>query len=1082
MKPARPFAGALVGPMIGTLILTLAGVAVAAPADEAKRILEATGIQGGLVVHIGCADGTLTAALGDVAPFIIHGLDRDAANIEKARAAIQSRGLADKVSVEQWSRPYLPYADDLVSLVVAEDPGSVPMNEIMRVLRPLGVAYVKESGKWTKTVKPWPDDIDEWSHYLHDATGNAVASDARVAPPRHLRWVTGPKHGRSHEIDTTVCALVSSRGRLFYILDEGLTGITDQRLPQRWALIARDAFSGVLLWRRPLPDWGWTQWKRADLVGKDWTGLRGQRTRSPLVLPRRLVADGDRVYVTLGYHAPLSALDAATGKTIRVYDETEDADEILCADGVLVICIRQDPDAADRRRGNPVHEPIVAINADTGQVLWKTQAERVLPLSLAVGDGRVCFHDFKQVVCHDLKSGKALWNAPVPGGGSMWGTGHTLVVHEKAVLFLGPRKLVALSADTGKQLWSADGGKGPGASNPPDLFVVDGLVWYGGPEGKHRKDSTEVRKSGRDLMTGQVKRVVDVSHLMSPLHHFRCYRSKATQRYLLWTKRGAEFLDVRADDHMRHDWLRAPCKLGFTPCNGLLYVPSAQCFCYPGVRLDGFNALSAKATARADGADAKSDRIERGPAYGKTAAKPKTTAADWPTYRHDPERSGSTPSAVPAKIDQLWQTDLGGKLTPPVACNGKLYVASIDQHRVCCLDAASGKTLWCQTAGGRIDSPPTIHKGLVLFGAADGWVYCLRASDGQLAWRFRAAPLERRIVAFGQLESAWPVHGTVLVKDDVAYVAAGRSSYLDGGIHLYGLEPETGKVLYETRVEGPYPDPKKDTGRPFDMDGAQADVLVTDGDLLYMRLSAFDPKLVEREAPRITAMGDRKVGRHLMATTGMLDDSGWNRSFWTYSERWPGYYIANQSPKAGQLLVFDDKTTCGVKCFTRRNRHSPMFFPQTDGYLLFADDNDTEPMLYDKSQAMPKPVKWLPDVNPKVGFPLDDNAVDRDKGTGFTRAKPPKWAEWVPVRVRAMVLAGKTLFVAGPPDVLEPDDPLGAFQGRKGAVLRAVSSEDGSKLSEARLDCPPVFDGMIAADGRLYLSTNGKVLCFAGKQ
>ncbi|MHC4434836.1 MAG: hypothetical protein ACYTBS_23605, partial [Planctomycetota bacterium] len=35
--------------------------------------------------------------------------------------------------------------------------------------------------------------------------------------------------------------------------------------------------------------------------------------------PRRLVAQGDRVYVTLGLDDPISLLDAATGETVATY-------------------------------------------------------------------------------------------------------------------------------------------------------------------------------------------------------------------------------------------------------------------------------------------------------------------------------------------------------------------------------------------------------------------------------------------------------------------------------------------------------------------------------------------------------------------------------------------------------------------------------------------------------------------------------------------------------------------------------------------------------------------------------------------
>ncbi|MDP7254551.1 MAG: PQQ-binding-like beta-propeller repeat protein, partial [Planctomycetota bacterium] len=57
-----------------------------------------------------------------------------------------------------------------------------------------------------------------------------------------------------------------------------------------------------------------------------------------------------------------------------------------------------------------------------------------------------------------------------------------------------------------------------------------------------------------------------------------------------------------------------------------------------------------------------------------------------------------------------------------------------------------------------------------------------------------------------------------------------------------------------------------------------------------------------------------------------------------------------------------------------------------------------------------------------------------------------------------------------------------ALRGEKGALLWAVSPADGKKLAEYKLESPPAWDGMIAAGGRLYLSTaGGKVLCFAGK-
>jgi hypothetical protein len=198
------------------------------------------------------------------------------------------------------------------------------------------------------------------------------------------------------------------------------------------------------------------------------------------------------------------------------------------------------------------------------------------------------------------------------------------------------------------------------------------------------------------------------------------------------------------------------------------------------------------------------------------------------------------------------------------------------------------------------------------------------------------------------------------------------------------------------------------------------------------------------------------AGRHLIATSGFLDDSWYDRTFWMYSNRWPGFYYANAAPKAGQILVFDETTTYGLHVFTERLRLSPAFTPGENGYELFADANDNEPILA-------------------------PNSVGREKGPGFSRAAPPKWSKQIPLRARAMVLAGDKLFMAGPPDAMPEDDPYAAFEGRLGAKLWVVSTADGSKLAEYPLDDQPAFDGLIATEGRLYLSTaDGSVVCFEG--
>jgi len=1065
----------------------------------AEEIVRASGMSGGLIVQIGCDDPDFLVALGKDHTVLVHALDTGTEDVSKARETIKARGLYGRISVDAFDGSKLPYAENLVNLVVIRDTGcGIRDAEIMRVLAPGGVALVpaisdqrsafnreevKIGGRvWLKLVKPRPVEIDEWTHYLYDSTGNAASSDRHVGPPRSMRWVAAPLWPRSHEYTPSISALVSSGDRVFYVMDEGVRGMFDGRFPEKWAVIARDAFNGLLLWKRPFSDWGPSQWKASG----HWS--------TPMSLPRRLVSTDDRVYVTLGYRAPVTVLDARTGDAIRVMEGTQNADEIILNDGVLLArCSKKIPDypkgatawdVTVRRKQTtdtwplapaaPGDETIVAVHIERGEVLWKQPEKRLVTLSLAASKGRVCYHTFQEIVCLDLATGKELWREESRPWPDLVGTGVTLVMYEDVVLTTSSEGLVARSVETGKQLWHGPRIPRVAPRQPADLLVARGLVWSSltpempmGTVPKQRMEAPRVTGKtvlGFDPMTGEVRESVDIGHMMSEGHHVRCYRSKASQTHLLWPKRGVEFVDIaEGKGHMRCDWTRGECSYGVMPANGLLYVPPHPCVCYTGVALNGFNALAAEFPEASDssGHIPKPTRLKKGPAYEDISSIHQVPPATrhsppaWPAYRGDAARSGAADCVVPREVSLLWQVSVGGRLTQPVVSNGRLYVASANEHSIHCLDQNDGRRSWTFTAGGRIDSPPTLFGGLVMFGCRDGWVYCLRASNGVLGWRFRAAPAERRIVAFGQLESPWGVHGSVLVENSTVYFAAGRSSFLDGGIDLYGLDPIAGEVRHHTHLEGPWPDITKDRGQPYHMEGAKPDILVSDGKHLYMFHNKFDLELNQiKTAPR-GAGGDRVTGLRLTTTSGLLDDTWHDRFYWFHNKLWPGSHFATRGPKSGQILVFDEKTTYGQRAFSVRERLSPKFTPGRQGYLLFADHRDTEALVPGNRSG---------------------------RGTEYKPDKPPKWSTHVPVRATAMILTPNTLFLAGPPDVVPEQDPYAAFEGRMGAVLWAVSTEDGSKLAEQRLDSPPVFDGMIAADEMLYISTaDGSLLCLGTK-
>src|SRR5581483_334351 len=263
-------------------------------------------------------------------------------------------------------------------------------SEVERVLCPRGVGYIRQNGAWKKIVKPVPDEIDDWTHYFHDSTGNAVAHDKVVAPPERLQWVGSPRWSRHHDRMASMSALVSSQGRLFYIMDEGSR--ISIELPSHWQLIARDAFNGTILWKRPIEKWHDQMWPLKS---------------GPTQLARRLIADADKIYLTLGFHAPVSRLDGITGNVEHTYEDTQSTEELVHRNGTLFLIINRGAAELDeyapkfntgdqgrvRTEFNWNEKPreIQAVDARTGRKLW-THAGKVVPLTLCVDDQRVVFH------------------------------------------------------------------------------------------------------------------------------------------------------------------------------------------------------------------------------------------------------------------------------------------------------------------------------------------------------------------------------------------------------------------------------------------------------------------------------------------------------------------------------------------------------------------------------------------------------------------------------------------------------------------------------------------------------------------
>ena len=348
---------------------------------------------------------------------------------------------------------------------------------------------------------------------------------------------------------------------------------------------------------------------------------------------------------------------------------------------------------------------------------------------------------------------------------------------------------------------------------------------------------------------------------------------------------------------------------------------------------------------------------------------------------------------MPALLDVLWQSEAGSTLTAPIVAGGKVFAARVDEHQVLARDAADGRPLWAFTADGRIDSPPAFARGpggvrfarrLGLLPSRGG-----RRAGVEVPGRAR----QRQIGAFNQLESAWPVSGSILIHRGLVYLAAGRSSHLDGGIYLYGLDLATGKAVHQARLEGPEPDVKAMSINFKLPEGAVADILTVAEDSILMHGVALDENLSVRQ-PRPAAK--KGAGKS-------LPSAGLSRR-----RRIPGRQLLQTYAMAlpGRLRPVRQSV-----CHDRHDR------------LRHADV---------RIAAMPHSRQLL---HPgRKGLYLLCHR-------GTCRAESV-WSKKYPLRATALVATGAAVFAAGPPDVVDPADPLGALRGPQGWRAAGAGSED----------------------------------------
>jgi outer membrane protein assembly factor BamB len=505
-------------------------------------VVQALDPQGGVAVRVGAGDGAAEIALARTGRFVVQTLCASEEEAARLRRRFAEAGVLGPASADTRTDPAcLPYADRLVSLLLLD--ADVPESEISRVVSPGGVVRRLPDG--TARTLPWPEGLDDWTHFDYGPEGNGVSRDRVAGPALQLQWAfTGQpiRLGGNPAGYRVLTGLRVAGGRVFHEWN------AEEKGPGFYT--GRDAWNGVPLWTLPAS---------ASRNRKEW----------------QFVATREAVYAFLEKNGVLAAVDPGSGRTLRTYPEAPKlSDEVNLS--------------AVRVSGSTLlvssEDTVAVLDAATGALRWRRRDEGKLLVFPSLADrvyvllaedrkkahySRWPYIKTEALLALDRETGKELWRCEEIRGadvGQVVAADGMLVLFGSGAIGGGKEPFIGrVDPAGGKLLWRSTF-KTEYNRFGYNLLVRDGRPLY----------ADAWRIYAPDPETG-----IETVTFDDGGYNMRCSRFAATADWLIY---GYTAFVGRDGNALVQSATRGGCAQGLVPAHGMLYFTPQACHCFTMLR------------------------------------------------------------------------------------------------------------------------------------------------------------------------------------------------------------------------------------------------------------------------------------------------------------------------------------------------------------------------------------------------------------------------------------------------------------------------------------------------------------------